>query len=137
MKPIVTGVVPLAVALILPAMAAGSRPPLAENTRVQTEFLAAAVGDEIRKNCPTISARMWRVYQRAKELEDYALSLGYTKDDIDAMRADPTSKERLKTMRDAYLAENGVTKGNPDSYCRLGYEEIEKNSLTGWLLRAN
>jgi len=37
----------------------------------------------------------------------------------------------------AFLAEHGVSKGNPDSYCRLGVEEIEKKSLTGWLLRAN
>ena len=118
------------------AQAAPDR-PLADNPRVQSEFLAAAVGDAIRKNCPTISARLWRVWKRANDLEDYALSLGYTDDDIDAMRDDPAAKARLEAMRDAYLDKHGVTKGDADSYCRLGYEEIEKNTLTGWLLRAN
>ncbi len=111
--------------------------PLEENKRVQSEFLAGAVGDAIRKNCPTISARIFRVMRRASDLEDYALSLGYTKADIRAMRDSPAAKARLKAMRDAYLTNNGVTKGDADSYCRLGLAEIEKNSLTGWLLRAN
>ncbi len=126
-------------ALLLAAGAAGaarSLPPLEENRRVQSEFLAAAVGDEIRKNCPDISARMFRVIGRAKKLEDYALSLGYTDAEITAMRKDPVNKARLKALRDAYLAQNGVAPGDTASYCRLGRAEIEKNTLTGWLLRA-
>ncbi len=130
--------VPLIFALSVAApSAAAVLQPLEDNPRVQGEFLAAAVGDEIRKNCPTISARLFRVFKKANELESYALSLGYTKADIKTMRESPAAKARLKSMRDAYLAEHGVTKGDPESYCRLGREEIEKNSLTGWLLRAN
>ena len=121
----------------LGASAATALPPLSENERVRAEFLAAAVGDEIRKNCPTISARFWRVYRRAGQLEDYARSLGYSDAEIDAIREDAAAKAQLKAMRDAYLQKAGVTKGDPDSYCRLGLAEIEKNSLTGYLLRAN
>ena len=130
---------PIALALTLVAAPASAiaLPPLQDNPRVVAEFFAAAVGDEIRKNCPTISARMFRVLGRAKDLESYALSLGYTDDDIDAMRGDEAAKARLKAQRDAYLAQNGVTPGDADSYCRLGRQEIEKNTLTGWLLRAN
>ena len=126
-------------ALILSASAvsATALAPLEDNARIKAEFLAAAVGDEIRKNCPTISARFWRVWTKANALEDYALELGYSKADIKAMRENPTAKAQLKAMRDAYLAANGVTKGDSDSYCRLGHEEIQKKSLTGWLLRAN
>ena len=54
---------------------------------------------------------------------------------LEPVRAE--AEARLKAMRDAYLTNNGVTKGDADSYCRLGLAEIEKNSLTGWLLRAN
>ena len=111
-------------------------PPLEDNHRVTREFLAASIGDEIRKNCPTISARLWRVWRKASQLEDYALSLGYSDADIRAMRENPDAKARLKAMRDAYLAANGVVAGDSDSYCRLGHDEIEKNTLTGWLLRA-
>lgn len=118
------------------AGAAQSLPPLEENRRVQSEFLSAAIGDEIRKNCPSISARMFRVIGRAKDLENYALSLGYSTDEITAMRKDPANKARLKALRDAYLAQNGVVPGDAGSYCRLGRAEIEKNTLTGWLLHA-
>lgn len=118
------------------AVDAKSLPPLEENSRVRGEFLAAAIGDEIRKNCPSISARMLRVLGRVNKLEEYAISQGYTKSDIKEMREDPGAKARLKAMRDDYLAANGVVAGNPDSYCRLGHEEIQKKSLTGWLLRA-
>jgi len=79
---------------------------------------------------------MFRVMGRANELEDYALGLGYSKADITAMRKDPAARAELKARRDAYLAQNGVTAGDAASYCRLGLAEIEKNSLTGWLLRA-
>ena len=126
-------------ALFLATGASGATalPPLEDNARVQHEFLSAAVGDAIRKNCPTISARLVRAMSRAIDLQDYALSLGYTKADIKEMRENPDAKARLKAMRDAYLAEHGVTTGDADSYCRLGLKEIEKNTLTGWLLRAN
>lgn len=127
----------LALTLTATAGAAQALPPLGDDPRVRNEFLSAAVGDEIRKNCPTISARFFRVIGRAKELEDYALSKGYSEDDIAAMRKDPENKAELKRLRDAYLAQNGVVPGDADSYCRLGLAEIEKNSLTGWLLRAN
>lgn len=112
-------------------------PPLEDNTRVQTEFLAAAVGDAIRKNCDDISARIWRALSKARQLERYALGLGYTDDQITAMRKDPAAKARLRNMRDTYLTQNGVTVGDAESYCRLGREEIAKNTLTGWLLREN
>lgn len=126
----------LAIAMMSP-IAASALPPLEENTRVKSEFLSAAVGDEIRKNCPSISARTFRALGRVNELQNYALGLGYTKADIKAMRENPAAKANLKAMRDAYMTKHGVREGDSDSYCRLGREEIEKNSLTGWLLRAN
>jgi len=119
------------------AQASVALPPLSENARITSEFFAAAVGDEIRKNCPQISARLFRVWRRANALKSYARSLGYSDSDMAAMRKDPAARTRLKEMRDRYLAAKGVTKGDTDSYCRLGYEEIERNSLAGWLLRAD
>jgi len=126
------------VALLVPAAAFAGKelPPLEDNRRVQHEFLAAAVGDAIRKNCPTISSRMFRVIRRLHELRNYVYSLGYTRGDLDRMRRSPEAKARLADMRDAYLEEHGVTEGDAGSYCRLGHEEINKSSLTGWILRA-
>ena len=124
--------------LVLAGGAAGAATlqPLEDNPRIQREFLASAIGDAIRKNCPTISARMFRVFRAAGRLENYALSLGYTKDDIKAMINSRSAKARLDAMRDAYLAENGAIEDDQGSYCRLGRREIENKSLTGWLLRA-
>ena len=129
----------LCLALFCAANAANAQnlAPLADNQRVQDEFLAAAVGDSIRKNCPDISARLFRVLRKARELEAYAISLGYSQSDIKAMRTDPAAKRRLASMRNAYLRKNGVTPGQSDSYCRLGRQEIRQKSLIGWLLRAN
>ncbi len=119
------------------ATSAWALPPLKENPRVRGEFLSAAVGDEIRNKCPSISARDGRVAARTLELANYALKLGYTWAEINAMRRDPVAKAELVKLRDAYLAQNGAIPGDPESYCRIGRAEIAKNSLTGWLLRAN
>jgi len=127
----------LAVAAAVASAAAQDLPPLKENPRVRGEFLSAAVGDEIRKNCPSISARDGRVRSRTLSLINYALGLGYSWSDINRMRRDPVAIAELEALRDAYLAQNGARRGDPDSYCRLGLAEIAKNSLTGWLLRAN
>jgi hypothetical protein len=123
-----------ALALTASTTMAASLPPLSENPRVVQEFLAVAVGDEIRKNCPTISARLFYVLRKAGDLQDYVQGLGYTKDDIDAMRKDPANKARLKAMRDEYLTANGVVPGDQDSYCRLGRLEIEGKTLVGSLI---
>ncbi|MDH3265019.1 MAG: DUF5333 domain-containing protein [Paracoccaceae bacterium] len=126
---------PLLLAALLPATtAAAELPPLAENERVVGEFLAAAVGDEIRKNCSSIHARIFYVLRKANELEDYAQSLGYTDEDIRAFRKEPENKAFLRQLRDDYLAQNGVAAGDAESYCRLGRQEIENRTLIGSLL---
>lgn len=127
----------LGLALAWTASAAQGLPPLKDNKRVRSEFLSAAIGDEIRKNCPSISARDSRVRSQTLKLINYALGLGYTWTDINRMRRDPAAIAELEALRDRYLAQNGVRRGDTASYCRLGMAEIAKNSLTGWLLRAN
>ncbi len=130
-----SGIVALCVAT--GASAAVELPPLEDDPRIQHEFLSAAVGDAIRKNCPSISPRMLRVIFRLSRLKNYALSRGYTSEDFNRISGSPEAKARLIVLRDAYLEKHGVTEGDIDSYCRLGQEEIEKNTLTGWLLRIN
>ena len=125
----------LAFSIAAGASGATELPPLEDNQRVRYEFLSAAVGDEIRKNCPTISHRMMRVLYRFGELKNYALSLGYTRDDFSRIRKSQEAKAQLTALRDRYLEKHGVKQGDVESYCRLGREEIEKNTLTGWLLR--
>lgn len=111
--------------------------PLPEENHINSQLFAAAVGDEIRKNCPSISARMFVVWQKANALESYALDKGYSEEEVKAFLKDKGERKRMKALRNAYLQENGVTKGNADSYCALGQKEIKDKSLIGELLRAN
>lgn len=126
----------LALFMAIP-FAAKALPPLEQNERVRNEFFAAAVGNEIRKNCSSISARIFYVMRRVRELENYAKSLGYTDADIDALEDDDAAKARLRAMRDRYLQQNGVVAGDEESYCRLGRQEISRRSLIGVLIREN
>jgi hypothetical protein len=124
------------VALIPATSAAVDLPPLAENERVRGEFLAGAVGDEIVDNCPSMSARMLVVIGKLNDLNNYARSLGYTSAQIREFRKNPENKAMLNGLRDEYLAANGVVAGDAESYCRLGRQEIENQTLIGSLLRA-
>ena len=126
----------LGIALALPAggAAANNLPSLRENKRVNDELFAAAVGDQIRRNCPSVHARMFYVLRKARELEAYAMSLGYTKAQIDAYVESDEEKARMRERRDRYLAENGVVRGDAESYCRLGRREIENRTFIGSLL---
>ncbi|MCU0912045.1 MAG: DUF5333 domain-containing protein [Rhodobacteraceae bacterium] len=126
----------LALAALMPVgAAAADLPPLAENERVRTEFLAGAVGDEIVDNCPDMAARMMVVIGKLNDLNNYARSLGYTSAQIRDFRKSDENKARLNAMRDDYLAANGVVPGDAESYCRLGRQEIEQGTLIGSLLR--
>ena len=111
--------------------------PLAEEPHINEQLMAAAVGDAIRKTCPSISARMVTVYFKAKELEDYARDAGYREDEVKAFLKDKTEKARIKAMATEYMAANGVVEGDADSYCTLGNSEIRKDSPIGVLLRSN
>ncbi len=124
----------LAAVIAIPVQAQ-ALPPLSENERVWNEFFGVAVGDQIRKNCPSISARIFRVLGLKRDLEAYAKSLGYTDADINALEDDEVAKTRLRASRDLYLAQNGVVPGDAESYCRLGRQEIENKTFIGSLLR--
>jgi hypothetical protein len=124
-------------ALALLPMTASAQVPLSEEPHINEQLMAAAVGDAIRKTCPSISARMVTVYFKAKELEKYARGAGYQEADVKAFLKDKTEKARIKAMAADYMAANGVVKGDVATYCALGNAEIKKNSLIGSLLRSN
>jgi len=129
-----TGLV--ALTLSTSAVRANELPPLEDNSRVMGELVAGEVAYQIHKYCPTVSMRKLRAYGKLRKLAGYARSLGYSNADFNAISKDAGARAIRDGKVDAYLAQQGVTKGDDDSYCRLGTEEIQKKSLTGWLLRA-
>ncbi|MEO0766800.1 MAG: DUF5333 domain-containing protein [Pseudomonadota bacterium] len=127
----------MALIFCLSAGAISAKPHLRDVSKVDDTLLAIGIADEIRKNCPDISARMIKAVGMIRDVAAHARDLGYTSEEIDVYRKSDTEKARLKAERDAYLAAGGATVGKSDGYCRLGREEIEKGSLIGAVLRMN
>lgn len=127
----------MALILSLTAGIASAKPHLRDVPEIDGTILAIGIADEIRKNCPTISARMFRALSLANGLKGRARDLGYTDAEIDAYRKSDVEKARLKGMRKAYLDAAGVTPGQQAGYCALGRTEIEKGGQIGALLRMN
>lgn len=126
-----------ALLLAMVAGTASAKPPLRDVPEIDRTILAVGIADEIRKNCPSISARMLRALNVVNGLSGKARALGYSQAEIDAYRKSESEKARLKAERDAYLAAGGVRRGASDSYCALGRAEIEKGGQIGALLRMN
>ena len=127
----------IALSLALAASAASAKPPLREVREIDGTILAVGIADEIRKNCPDISARLVRAVNLVNGLRGRARDLGYSEAEIDAYRKSDVEKSRLKAERDQYLATRGVRAGAPETYCALGQAEIENGGQIGALLRMN
>ncbi len=125
------------IALSMATTTAAVAKPHLRDTPIDDGLLALGLADEIRSACPNISARMIRALGYLNGLKSQAHALGYTDAEIDAYRKSDTEKARLKKRGKAYLAANGVVVGQPETYCALGRNEIEKSSQIGSLLRVN
>ncbi|MEM6824180.1 MAG: DUF5333 domain-containing protein [Planctomycetota bacterium] len=112
-------------------------PPLHEDPNVVNGFYAIGLADELRKNCSTIHARLFRAYNFLKSLENYALKAGYTEAEIDQLVDNSAEKERLRSRIRGDLKARGASPQSPEGYCAVGREEIAKGSMAGRLLRAN
>ncbi|WP_299612129.1 DUF5333 domain-containing protein [uncultured Tateyamaria sp.] len=127
----------MALILSLTAGSVSAKPHLRDVPAIDGTILAVGIADEIRKNCPDISARLLRAYSVINGLKSTARDMGYSDEEIDAYRKSDTEKARLKAKRVAYLEDGGVNPNQPASYCTLGREEIEKGGQIGALLRMN
>jgi hypothetical protein len=127
----------MATILCMSAGAVLAKPHLRDVPEIDGTILAVGIADEIRNNCPDISARMIKAALLVNGLTGRARELGYSDVEIDAYRKSDAEKSRLKAKRAAYLAAAGVQSDAPDTYCLLGQAEIERQSQIGALLRMN
>ena len=81
-------------------------------------------------------ARKLRALNELNKLRDYALEQGYSADEIRALVTSKEEKAKGKGIAAEWLKERGAEPGNPEAYCRIGEEEIAKESLIGYLLRS-
>ena len=113
-----------------------AKTPLRDVAEIDDALFDLGIADMIRKNCPTISARMLKAIGYVSGLEQRARALGYTDDEIDAYVDSKAEKDRMRAKAAAFFAARGVDTSDPQSYCAVGLEEIQKPSRIGSLLRA-
>ena len=110
--------------------------PIRENKQIYNTLLQGFIGDQIADNCPTIDARTLRALGELNKLKNAALKMGYTSAEVRAFVTNRTEKNRGKADAAAWLKARGAVPGKPDAYCKVGEEEIARNSLIGYLLRS-
>jgi len=123
-------------ALAAPATAADAR-SLRDLKAVDDGLKIVAIGNAIRKTCPTIEARRIRAFGFMQGLADTARKAGFTDAEIKAHVENPTEKARVTAAAAAYLAARGAKPGDANGHCAVGRAEIERNSQVGRLLRMN
>ncbi|GAA6175026.1 DUF5333 domain-containing protein [Sulfitobacter pacificus] len=119
--------------LASPTMA---KPPLSKVAAIDDALFDLGIADRIRKNCPVINARMFKAIGYVRNLEKKARDMGYTQAEIDAYTDNDVEKDRLRAKAAAFFRARGVDTSDPQSYCALGLQEIQKSSRIGSLLRA-
>ena len=127
---------PVALVLLMlstPAFGAG----LEKDAHVTEMLVAAQVGDIIRNNCPSISARMFVVLGEMFSLQNYATEKGNSDAEIKAFLDSKAQKDRIKALALTYLAKAGVQEGDDESYCAAGRAEIAAGTVAGSLLRSS
>lgn len=110
--------------------------PLPRNRYVNDRLIAARIADRIRRECPSINARMIYAYSQARALKNHALKQGYSEAQIDSFLKSKEDKARIYATAEKYLADNGARKGDAESFCRIGRQEIARKTVTGSLLSA-
>jgi Family of unknown function (DUF5333) len=110
--------------------------PISEEPTINNTLLQGFIGDAIDDNCSTIEARKLRALGELNKLRDYALSQGYTSAEVRAFVTSKEEKARGKALAAEWLKERGAEPGNEAAYCKIGEEEIAKESLIGYLLRS-
>ncbi|PZO65960.1 MAG: hypothetical protein DI498_07695 [Paracoccus denitrificans] len=128
-----TAVAVLASGLTVPAFA---NPPLSQERYINDRLIAARVADRIRRECPSLNGRVVYAYGEARKLQRYALNQGYSKAEIDRFLDDRKEKDRIYAVAERYLIQQGARKGDPESFCKVGRQEMANRTVSGSLLVA-
>ena len=125
-----------AIAVMALSSPASALEPLPQERYINDRLIAARVADRVRRECPTIDARIVYAWGQARALKRYAESKGYSRSEIDAFLDSKQDKARIYAAAEDYLTRNGAVKGDAESFCRIGRTEIASKSVAGSLLVA-
>lgn len=109
---------------------------LADEADINAGLLAVGIADEIRKKCDSISGRLIKGQFYLMEMANLAKSRGYSAAEIKAYVKSDTEKAKMRAKGEAYLKSKGAIPSDPQSYCKVGYEEIASKSQIGAFLKA-
>lgn len=127
----------LTLGLVLGGTAAqASAGSLADEADIYEGLFHVAVADKIRRECSGIVPRIVTVRAYVNSLKDKAVSRGFDRAEIEAHLDDRAEKVKMRERRNAYFEANGASSEDPESLCRLGRQEIAKQSPIGQLLKA-
>ncbi len=122
--------------LILAPASVTAKPPLRDVKEIDDALYYIAIANEISEYCDTISGRRLKAIGVMWDLRSTANKLGYSDSEIRAFVDSDAEKDRMRAKGEAYLAQNGVSYEDPNSFCTLGQKEIHRNSAIGVYLRA-
>src|SRR5690554_530754 len=122
--------------LSIAGAATASGHELANEKDINAGLLTMSIANKIRRECPTISGRLWEARAYANQLKDMAKQRGYTNAQIDSYINDSAEKAKMRERRNAYYKSKGASNHDPASLCRLGLEEIKNGGQIGAFLKA-
>ncbi|WP_369926531.1 MULTISPECIES: DUF5333 domain-containing protein [unclassified Leisingera] len=125
----------LTLVLALP-VAALAKPSLRDVAEIEDPLFAVAVAKEVADHCDSIAPRYFKGLGELRRLKSRANALGYSDAEIREYIESDDEKARMRAKGERLLAQNGVSYGEPETFCAYGRAEIEKNSAIGVLLRA-
>ena len=125
----------LVVAMTLASPAAAAQ-GLRDHVEINNGLLLVAIGNAIRKTCPTIEPRRIRAMGYMRGLYNTARQAGFNDDEIRAYVENDAEKDRVKALADRWLVNQGATPGDAASVCAVGMAEIGRNSQLGRMLYA-
>ena len=128
-----TALAALGFAALVPAASAAS---LSQETDINDALFEIAVANEIRKECDSISPRIFTAIGRMNDLKAEARQRGYSDAEIDAYVNDKAEKRKMRARRNDYIRAQGAIPDDGPSLCALGQTEIAKQSPIGALLKA-
>ncbi|MEM9576077.1 MAG: DUF5333 domain-containing protein [Pseudomonadota bacterium] len=120
----------------LAAGAVAAKPALRDVPEIDDGLFVVGLAHEIRKNCPSIEARLFKAFGFLRGLERDARDLGYTEDEIRTHLKSKAEKKRLRARAAQYMEAQGFGQDKA-GYCALGKAEIARASEIGALLRAS
>lgn len=132
-----TRIAAISLILALAAPAAIAKPHLRDVSEIDDALFAVGLANEIRKQCPSISARKIKALMTLQKLKSRANELGYSDAEIEAYTSSEAEKDRMRARGAHWFGQQGIDTSTPEGYCVAGRSEIDKNSQIGALLKAN